>query len=893
MSFFRRKWTFFLLTGVWIFLPNTASGQTPRFSVSAPIAVGSGGEFPQAVAVGDLNKDSRPDIVVVTVDEDDGPIAVLINNGDGTFGAPRVIVDEEGVVLDPIAVAIADFGSASGGPDSNADIVVIDGDGGFIIVFGDGAGNFVVDGTLTEFEGLDTPIAVAVGDFDERNGPDLAIADQDSSDDNGQVHFFCNVGQAGVLEPCGTGSLSTGGEEPIDMGAGDFNGDGNVDVVVLNKGASDGDGNVALFTGNGDGTFAVPRQATFPVSFEPRDLAVASLNPATDSIDDVAVAEYETSGLGDNSVTILLGGTTGAIFTRPEKAVLELFTTALAVGSFFRDSNPDIAGANDPNQVSSFLTFVAGDGSGAFDQQPQAGPSFPGGAVSLVSGRLNDDEFDDLAALSLEGEAIRIALNNPGGPTETPGTPGEASPTPTPTPTVIVTPALKGCTVDVSSSSRPMGLAGGDFNGDGNPDFAVLDGNGQVVVFLPEQDEVTGPFRTMCDIAASRPYSITGTPTGIVSADLNRDARLDLVVGTSAGVKILLAKTGAGERGTFDEAVTILEDVSVRSVAVAFLNEGSAADLAVAGSGRVQIVFGTGDGVTFNQRSAVSFDIPGAALVVAADLNVDGWADLGVASDGAANTLRILLQTPSAPGNFPNQPNQANVRTLGGIPTAMVAAVLRANGPPQLIVAMRDAGTGSGSFAVVRSQDQNPNLFTVGSPVATNGRPSALSTGEFVSGSGITDLLVASSAEGSIQFFPGNADGTFAAALSESEVGTQPLALLTSDFDSDGEADVAVANSVGGTLTLLLSTNVDPTPTPTATPIVTPSRTPTMTGSPGPSATATRGTPGPTKTPKEGTFELSSCSIAPAGAVGSGNASILWLGAGVMFWLRARRRSHR
>lgn len=884
MNCWRPKWTFLLLAGVWVLLPRSAMAQRPRFNVSAPIPIGAGSDsLPQAVALGDLNKDGRPDIVVVTVDENDGPIAVLINNGDGTFGAPRIIVDEEGVVGDPVAVAIADFGSATGGPDTNNDIVIIDGDGGFTITFGDGAGNFVIDGTLTELDGLDFPVAVAVGDFDEQNGPDVAVLDQDGTDENGQVYFFCNIGQAGVLEPCATGSLSSGGEEPIDIGAGDFNGDGNVDVVVLNQGADEGDGTVGLLTGNGDGTFTIPRVATFGVDNEPRDLAVGSLNPDTDSIDDVAVGEFEV--LSNDNVTILLGGTTGGIFTE-RKSLLEVATTAIAIGNLGGDTNPDLGGANDPGQVSSGITVAVGDGAGDF-ADPQSGGSLSGGAVSLVAGRLNDDELDDLVALNLDGDELRIAINNPTGPTDTPGTPGtpgEGTPTPTPTPTRVVTPALKGCTVNVSSTSRPMGLAGGDFNGDGTPDFAVLDGNGQVIVYLPEQSEVTGPFRTMCEIANFRPYSISGSPTSIVSADLNRDSRLDLVVGTSAGVKILIASTS--QRGQFNEAVTILDSVNVRSVAVALLNEGSAPDLAVAGNDRVQIVFGNGDGITFTQRAPVAFDITGAAIVVAADLNVDGWPDLGVASDGATNQLRILLQQPSAPGNFPNQPVQANILTLSnGAPTSMIAAVLVANGAPQLIVTMRAPDTGIGTFAVVRRS--GVNNFTLGGTLPTNGRPSALSTGDFVPSTGLTDLLVASSAEGAVEFFPGNSDGTFAPAISESEVGTQPLALLTADFDGDGMDDVAVANSVGGTLTLLLSTNVDPTPTPTATPIVTPSRTPTMTGSPGPSATATRGTPGPTSTPKEGAFELSSCSIAAGGSVGW-TSGILWLGAGLMFWVRRR-----
>lgn len=435
-----------LLAGGMLLMPSVGTAQRPRFSVGAPIAIAAGNPGPQAVTVGDVNKDGRNDIVVVSIDEEDGPIAVLINQGDGVFSVPRFVADEESVLGDPVAIALADVGAVSGGPDGNPDIIVIDLDGGFLVAFGDGAGNFAIEGDLTELDGLDAPTGVAVADFDGQNGLDLAILDEEGADDNGEIFFLCNVGQVGLFEPCISAVLDSRGEFPIDVGSGDFNGDGRTDVVVLNQGGAAGEGSVALFVGQGDGRFSVPLQPTFAITNEPRDLVVADLNAAEDSIDDVAVAEFEV--LSDDNVTILLGGTGQSIFTRPGRALLEIGTTAIAAGKFTVDDNADLVGGNDPDQVgSSIIAIAPGDGTGRF-QDPQIGSLLSGGALALAAGRLNDDELEDLVALNLAATELRVVLNtfDPSTPTLTStatqvptrtatATPSGTAPPPSPSPT--------------------------------------------------------------------------------------------------------------------------------------------------------------------------------------------------------------------------------------------------------------------------------------------------------------------------------------------------------------------------------------------------------------------------------------------------------------------------
>jgi hypothetical protein len=93
-----------------------------------------------------------------------------------------------------------------------------------------------------------SPYALAIGDFNGDGKPDLAIA---NSGDNTVTVLFGN-GSGGFT--AAAGSPFVVGAHPTSIAVGDFNGDGNLDLVTANA----FDNTVTVLLGNGSGGLAPP-----------------------------------------------------------------------------------------------------------------------------------------------------------------------------------------------------------------------------------------------------------------------------------------------------------------------------------------------------------------------------------------------------------------------------------------------------------------------------------------------------------------------------------------------------------------------------------------------------------------------------------------------------------
>lgn len=137
----------------------------------SPIAVG---QLSVAIAAGDLNGDTKPDLAVVN--QTDNSVTVLLNNGDATFAAAPNSPLSTGAGSTPKGVAIADFNA-----DGNGDIVVTNsGLNSISLYLGLGAGLFAPKADLPAAPG-GGPGAILAADLTNGGLPDAAFTEEASN----------------------------------------------------------------------------------------------------------------------------------------------------------------------------------------------------------------------------------------------------------------------------------------------------------------------------------------------------------------------------------------------------------------------------------------------------------------------------------------------------------------------------------------------------------------------------------------------------------------------------------------------------------------------------------------------------------------------------------------
>jgi len=706
----------------------------------------SGGYEAYSVAVGDVNKDGKADLIVANGCHSAnqctrGNIGVLLGNGDGTFQSAQTY-SSGGVVAS--SVAIADVNR-----DGNPDLLVANQclnssctSGGVSVLLGKGNGTFRTAQSYAT-GGL-TAVSVAVGHFNGAKKIDLVVANecQSSGSCNGSVGILLGNGN-GTFQPVQT--YASGGASAVSVATGDFNGDGKNDLVVANQClsiGSCGNGNVGVLLGNGDGTFQ-PAQTYASGGNNTSAVAVSDLT-GNGQLDLVLSNQCQMSGTCNvGSVSVLLGNGDGTFQPAQNYISDGVFADFAGVGDWNGDKKPDLAVINQCQtsvNCSGIVTIFLGNGDGTF----QAPPSYASGgydADSVALGDLNGDGILDLVVANLcqsdncsqgTNGIVSVLLGNGDGTFQAP---------------------QEYATGGFGSSS----VAIGDFNGDGNADVVVANqcsasdckSGGSVSTLLGNGNGT---------LQAAQNYSSGGyTALSVAIADFNNDGTLDLAVTNqcqdttcqNGSVSVLM---GNGD-GTFQSAQSFASGgYETNFVAIGDFNGDGNPDLALTSqcqdstcqNGGVSVLLGNGNGTfqTAQTYSSAGFEADSVAVT---DVNGDGRADLVVSSlcQGASNCDNGFVQT--------------------------------------LI------GRGNGTFYPAHgysSGEQNSY---------------SLVTSDF-NGDGNADIVVAN--EDSTSLLLGNGDGTFQTPIPYFPGGAF---IATGDFNGDRKPDVVIAGGSFSSVTVLLN----------------------------------------------------------------------------------------
>jgi hypothetical protein len=342
------------------------------------------GNFPEAIAIGDFNSDGIPDLAVAVAGDEN--VTLLLGNGRGGFRRGRSFR----VGAPPSSVAVADLNH-----DGRLDLITANGAdpsqvGSVSVLLGNGDGTF--QPTVNYQAGLQ-PISVVVADLDGDGEADIVVADSYEFLGGNRISVMLGRGDGTLRKPVSYPS----GTKPVALAVGDFNHDGNPDVVAVNYlGAS-----LSVFLGNGDGTFR--RQVLYPLIDRPEAVAVADING--DGNLDLVVGIIDPD-FGFGGVGVLLGRPDGTFGQRSFfgfGAELNFFSVAL--GDLDGDGRLDLV-AGDSRGVTTFRGF--GDGTFGLPTTYDVASPVP---IALALGDLNGDRSLDIAVVSLDPSYVAVLLN--------------------------------------------------------------------------------------------------------------------------------------------------------------------------------------------------------------------------------------------------------------------------------------------------------------------------------------------------------------------------------------------------------------------------------------------------------------------------------------------------
>ncbi len=706
-------------SGIHILLGNGNGTFQRGQNISLPLGFGG------TITVADINRDGNVDLVLGGGTNQKAAVAVLLGNGDGTFGP--LIVSTLQLNLNLYAAIASRLGVADFDGDGAMDICASDSQNGSVyILLGNNTGTFTLKSVLSNFS---APSDVWTGDFNGDGHVDLLVHGRLGADATVYLGNGDGTFQTGVTYGGASDAFTS-------IVVADMDGDGHPDMIVGTQ-----TNFVQILHGNSDGTFATTSEGGSTLNSYPIVVAVADFN--SDGLLDISVStsnglsilqgsgslnyaspvsyglgtSESTSALADfnqdgrldfalaasDGIFVLLGKN-GGKFQSYDVYDVGQPVAAITSADFNKDQHKDIAIAG----LAGGPGILLGNGNGTFSLLPSSPVSGGTGSI-LLTGDFDGDGSADLyftannsagvvqfgngdgtfgspVALSGFQQAGFIAANiadfNNDGRSDLVSTNYQSLDV------LLGQPnrAFKLVTSTNYALQSSVTPAVGDFNKDGKQDM-VIAGVTTIQVLVGNGD---GTFRAGRIFNTQLPgFTNLVAPISIATGDLDRDGNLDLIMPVSYPY-VAEIFYGNGD-GTFQDPVVLPLERGYTAISIADLNGDNLPDLVFSDQGLISIIHNAGNR-TFSGESHYVAGLVGN--LVLQDFNGDGFPDIAVASSGA--TVAVLLNQPGGQlttGTLTIQPEPSTFTN----PVAM-----------SLTLAPFKAGSGMPMGSVTFSIDGNP-----------------------------------------------------------------------------------------------------------------------------------------------------------------------------------------
>lgn len=824
------------------------------------------GENPRSVAVGDVDGDGRPDIV--TANSVAGTVSVLHNISassvvDGSSFAAKV---DFPVGSSPFSVAIGDLDG-----DGRPELVVANLFSGTVSVLR----NITARGTLNtssfapqvEYAAGIYPRFVALGDLNNDNKPEIIVANERSN----TVSVMQNASSQGTL----TGSSFPGkvdlpaGASPASVATGDMDGDGKPDLVVTNYGSN----NVSVirnqFTAGGLNENSFAAKVDFATDVHPIIGVVGDADG--DGKPDIVTANTTSNSVSLLRNVSSGAAITPSSFAEKKDLFVYNYPVCVAVQDVDRNGTPDIltavggAGALGilrvmaPTTGATTVPFITS----FTPTRGAAGTAVTPGTVVSISGynfgpvpSASIVKFGSVRATVIGSAETQLIVTVPVGAAYQPisvlnpytGLTGySANPfinTFTSPNDSAVSASYYNSKVDFASGTLAYFVATGDLDGDGKPDMVVVNASANTISVFRNTASL-GSF-TASSFAARFDLPVGTDPRSVALGDVNSDGKTDIVVANSGDATLsVLRNTGVAgslDASSFAPKVDFTTGSHPFSVAIHDLDGDGKPELVTANlsAGTVSVLRNLSFAGTINASSfAPKTDYAAGVyprFVALSDLNGDRKTDIAVVNE-RSNSISVMGNL-SVPGSLDAASFAPMVSfPAGNSPACLVASDMDGDNKPDLV----SVNYGSNTVSVLRNTVSSGTIdaaaFSAKVDFATGAQPFFVSTGD-ADGDGKPDLLVVNSSPNNLSVLRNKAiAGAINAASFDPKAdfatGGYPVSIAISDLDGDNIAELVAANAASNSVSVLKIRSSQSPPTitsftPSAAPV---GSTVTITGS--------------------------------------------------------------
>ena len=576
----------------------------------------STGFYPYFVAIGDLNGDTRLDIVVANGKEPSISVFILSPMQFSTDGIP--LISNQGSRLS--SMIVKDFNN-----DHILDIVVANyGTKTIGVLLGRGDGSFHEQFTLA-LDASSNPLSITAGDFNNDKQLDLTVrssastnidlllgdgtgmftrqktygytlrqtASMISADDlnhDGEselIVLYENSDDIDIYAVYDTGNFTAHtiyltSIVPLIIAVGDFNNDTLIDIVLIHS----NDQMASILLSQGNGSFL---HTTIPMTLQfGSQVRVYYVND--DSTPDIVLFDSSRS-----YIEVFLGFGNGS-FVIGMNQNIDPGLMNKAAGDLNNDGYIDIVTTSERTDQ---LIIKLGFGNGTFAEQPRR--EIPCSPVFARLGDVNKDNKQDIAASNYQNQTVSVLLGY-----------GDGS---------FTAPAVYG------TGRYPTDSVLADLNNDNQMDIIVINtASFTFSVLLGDANLVFNYKQTLVTANGSRPRAF-------VTGDFNNDTHRDIAV-INSGNHTLGIFLGHGN-GSFSNQSVYPTDASPSLIAVGDLNNDHYLDIVIVHSDDSLVSIHLGDGTgSFPNRTTFSMDV--------ADFDNDGLLDIIIANFLASNVIVLI-----------------------------------------------------------------------------------------------------------------------------------------------------------------------------------------------------------------------------------------------------------